>query len=65
MLVLSRRTGESVSLAVNAHTITVEVLEVRGHRVRLGISAPSDVNIARGELPRRTSMAVWASLDQC
>ena len=39
MLVLSRRVGESIVISDN---ITVTVLEVRGSRVKLGISAPVD-----------------------
>ncbi len=47
MLVLSRKSGESV---VIGQDITITILEVRGNRVRVGIAAPADVPIARGEL---------------
>jgi len=47
MLVLTRRSGESVFVAEN---IEVTVVSVRGDQVRLGIAAPSDVGIVRGEL---------------
>lgn len=47
MLVLSRRTGESV---VIGDDITVTVLEVRGDIVRLGIDAPRSVSVNRAEL---------------
>jgi carbon storage regulator len=47
MLVLSRKPGEKVVLGNN---ITVTVLEVVGNRVRIGIEAPEDVRILRGEL---------------
>jgi carbon storage regulator CsrA len=30
--------------------ITVEILQIKGNTVRLGISAPRDVKIMRGEL---------------
>lgn len=47
MLVLSRRTGESV---VIGDDITVTVLEVRGDIVRIGIDAPRSVRVNRAEL---------------
>jgi carbon storage regulator len=47
MLVLSRKSGESIQIG---DTITVRVIESRGNRVRLGIDAPQDVDILRGEL---------------
>lgn len=47
MLVLTRRENEKVVIGDN---ITVEVLEIRGGRVKLGFHAPGDVNIVRGEL---------------
>ena len=47
MLVLSRRMGSSIVISDN---ITVTVLEVRGSRVKLGISAPVDAPIRRGEV---------------
>jgi carbon storage regulator len=47
MLVLNRKVGESIIIDDG---ITLVVLEVQGNRVRLGISAPPNVNIRRGEL---------------
>jgi carbon storage regulator len=47
MLVLSRRIGEEV---VIADAILVTVVAVKGQRVRLGITAPRSVNVARREL---------------
>ena len=52
MLVLSRREGESIYIGEN---ITITVVECRNDKVRIGITAPSDVPIARAELkPRDT-----------
>jgi carbon storage regulator CsrA len=48
MLVLSRKVGEQVLIGNN---VCLTVLEVRGNRVRLGVTAPADVSIRRGELP--------------
>ncbi len=48
MLVLSRRVNEKIVLPNLG--VTVEVIEVQGKRVRLGITAPSNVRITRQEL---------------
>jgi carbon storage regulator len=47
MLVLTRKLGERIEID---GCIEVTVLSVEGHRVRLGIQAPEDVTIRRGEL---------------
>jgi carbon storage regulator len=47
MLVLSRKVGERVRIAGG---IVVQVLEVTGRRIRLGVEAPPGVNIWRDEL---------------
>lgn len=47
MLVLSRKKNESV---VIDGRIRIEVLKVKGNTIRLGISAPKDVKVLRGEL---------------
>ena len=49
MLVLTRRTGETVHISTD---ITVTVLEVNGNRIRIGIDAPRQIPILRGELGR-------------
>ena len=50
MLVLSRRESERIKLG---DSIVVTVVKVAGDRVRLGIEAPTDVLVLRGELERR------------
>ena len=50
MLVLSRKTNQQIIIDGN---IVVEVLKVKGNTVRLGIKAPNDVHIRRGELPQK------------
>jgi len=52
MLVLRRKVGESIILD---GVISVSVLAVEGERVKIGISAPSDVTIVREELLRTIS----------
>jgi carbon storage regulator CsrA len=47
MLVLSRKSGESVRIGPD---IEVKVLDVCGGRVRLGFSAPRNVEIQRSEI---------------
>lgn len=47
MLVLSRKIGEKLVIGDN---ITVVVSRLAGNRVTLGIEAPSEVRIVRGEL---------------
>lgn len=47
MLVVTRKTDESLIIADN---IEIMVLEVSKDRVKLGVSAPRDVRIIRNEL---------------
>jgi carbon storage regulator len=47
MLVLSRKAGDKLVIDGN---ITVEVVKISGNRISLGIVAPSNVKILRGEL---------------
>ena len=47
MLVLTRKLGEAIQIGDD---VSVEVLEVRGNRVRLGITAPNQVSVNRSEL---------------
>lgn len=48
MLVLSRKVGEKI--VIPQQNITLTVLEVRGDRIRLGITAPADVAVHRQEI---------------
>jgi len=48
MLVLSRKLGEKIVLP--QQKITLTVLEIRGDRIRLGITAPADVAVHRQEI---------------
>lgn len=47
MLVLSRKIGEELRIGEN---ITLVVKRISGNRVLLGVEAPHDVHIVRGEL---------------
>lgn len=50
MLVLTRKSDEAFRIGDD---ITVTVLSIRGNQVQLGISAPPDVRIYRGEVYER------------
>ena len=47
MLVLTRRSGESLHIDGN---IKVTIVKISGNRVRVGIEAPENVRVVRGEL---------------
>ena len=47
MLVLTRRTNQSIMIGQD---VTVTVLEIRGDQVRLGIRAPREVSVHREEV---------------
>jgi carbon storage regulator CsrA len=48
MLVLTRKLQQQIKIG---DQITVTILRVKGHTVRIGIEAPRDVRVVRGELP--------------
>ena len=47
MLILQRKTGESLMIGED---VRVTVVSIEGGRVRLAISAPSEISILRSEL---------------
>lgn len=48
MLVISRKVGEKI--VIPGLNTEIEVVSIQGSKIRLGISAPSDVNIQRQEI---------------
>ncbi len=52
MLVLSRKVGEKLVIDGN---ITVEIVRIQGNRITLGIVAPTEVKVLRGELDQKQS----------
>ena len=54
MLVLTRRLNQSLTIGSN---ITISVMEIRGSQVRIGVSAPSDTPILRGEVLEKARVA--------
>jgi carbon storage regulator len=50
MLILTRKSGDSVTIGDN---IKITVVEIRGRQVRLGIEAPSELVVHREEVYKR------------
>jgi carbon storage regulator len=50
MLVLSRKAGERIDIGDD---VSVFVVETSNGRVRIGIEAPREISVRRGELLRR------------
>lgn len=53
MLILTRRISESIYIDDD---ICITVLGVKGHQVRLGLTAPKDVSIHREEIYQRIQL---------
>ena len=51
MLVLTRKERESIRIGNN---VVIHVKRIDGNRIRIGIEAPQDTTIRRGELPAET-----------
>jgi carbon storage regulator len=47
MLVLTRKPGERIHIGSG---ITVTVVSAQGNKIRIGIDAPRDIPVVRGEL---------------
>jgi len=64
MLVLSRKAGETIYIGED---IEIVISEVKGEQVKVGIRAPRNIDIIRGELRQDVSVsnteAVITSLD--
>lgn len=50
MLILTRRSGESIIINEN---ITITLLEQKGHQTRIGIEAPKSISVHREEVYNR------------
>ena len=50
MLVVTRKLGETVVAQVGDINITVRLLDIKPGRVRIGLEAPDEVKLLRGEL---------------
>jgi carbon storage regulator CsrA len=56
MLVLGRKAGESIRINDD---IEITVVSVSGNRVRIGIQAPKNVHVLRGELDDLGGAKSW------
>jgi carbon storage regulator CsrA len=54
MLVLTRKFQEKIHIGEN---ITITVVRIKGNTVRVGIEAPPDVRVVRGEVAERDEAA--------
>jgi carbon storage regulator CsrA len=54
MLVMTRRTDETIKVIQNGKVIAeIQIVQVKGSSVRVGITAGTDVRILRGELDEK------------
>lgn len=58
MLVLTRKLQERIHIGEN---ITITVVRVQGNTVRIGIEAPGDVRVVRGEVAARDAVELAAA----
>ena len=62
MLVLSRKKNQTI---ITDGQIEIEVLKIKGNTIRLGITAPSDIKVLRGELsPFEIEMKMTESVSE-
>lgn len=61
MLVLTRKTNETIRIGTD---ITITLTRIRGNQVQIGIEAPRDVNIRRGELAILDDVELEANLNR-
>ena len=61
MLVLTRKLQEKIRVG---DEITITILRVKGNSVRIGVEAPRDVRVVRGELARFDSPPLAARLEK-
>lgn len=60
MLILTRRTGETVMIG---NDVTLTVLGVKGNQVRIGINAPKSVPVHREEIYERIKRELVGDVD--
>lgn len=56
MLILSRKVGEKIVIGGSlnpAQNVEIEVMRITDRVVRIGVAAPREVKVIRGELDRR------------
>ena len=53
MLVLTRKAGETINIDGD---IVIQIVQVQGRQVRVGIEAPKKIKVQRGELSANPSL---------
>jgi len=53
MLILTRRIGESISIGSDVH---IQIQQVRGNQVQIGINAPPEVIVLREEVRKSSRL---------
>ena len=61
MLVLTRKAQQTIRVGEN---ITITILRVKGQSVRVGIEAPRDIHVVRGELPPKPNQAADSPVEE-
>jgi carbon storage regulator len=61
MLVLTRKLQQQIKIG---EQITVTILRVKGSTVRVGVQAPREVRVVRGELPKESPVAEEIATDE-
>lgn len=59
MLVITRRSGESINIGDN---MEITVLSIQGNQARIGIKAPKEISVHREEIYRRIQSSSSAKL---
>jgi len=60
MLVLTRRLGETI---VIGDDIVIKIVDIHGKQIRIGIEAPSEVSVYRGEIYERIMLENKAAVE--
>jgi carbon storage regulator len=60
MLILTRKSGETITIGENIH---IRVLDVKGGQVRIGVDAPREVSVNREEVSERVRAEGVAAAD--
>jgi carbon storage regulator CsrA len=55
MLVLTRKTQEQIHIG---ESVVITIVRIQGNTVRVGIEAPTDVRVVRGEVAARDLLAM-------
>ncbi len=63
MLLLTRRIGEKIFIGEN-HEVTIQVVQINGGQVKIGIDAAKDVPILREEVYLRDNFSISINLQQ-